>query len=79
MRPYRGARIPRDFYPFILGGGLTVTLVGYAFLFGHPLKTRTRTWCDNIQIANGCPGPARLESLPHGAFECHCDAWEKAK
>ena len=34
------------------------------------------TWCDNVQVANGCPGPARLETLPHGALECHCDAWE---
>ena len=37
------------------------------------------TWCDNIQAANGCPGPARLEKLNDaGALECHCDAWEKA-
>jgi hypothetical protein len=36
------------------------------------------TWCDNIQTANGCPGPARLEKLNDaGALACHCDAWEK--
>jgi hypothetical protein len=35
-----------------------------------------RTWCDNVQAANGCPGPARLEALDHGALECHCPAWE---
>jgi hypothetical protein len=67
--------IPRDWQPFILGGSMTLILVAYSFLLGKP-KERTWTWCDSIQRANGCPGPARIESLPHGALVCHCDAWE---
>lgn len=67
--------LQREWTPFILGGGLTLMVAGSALLFGHPVKVQT--WCDNVQRANGCPGPARLEPLPHGALECHCDVWEK--